>query len=79
MEIERRIVKLQFGKPEGGACDRENAVVMGRFGDIIGFWDVTEPEFRRCFEGRDYAYFFADIEDGGARVRHLEPAPDQEW
>jgi hypothetical protein len=69
-------VKLTFGKPRVGVPERENAIITGRFGHIIGFWDVTEPELRKCFKGRDHAYFYAHV-DGEVKI--LGPAPDQDW
>jgi len=71
-----RILKLTLGRsdlePRPGS--RGIALVTDRFGQIVCLWDVTEPELKRCFEGRDYGYFFAEGEE-----MKLTPAPDQAW
>jgi hypothetical protein len=72
-----QIVKMTLGKPGGGgARERENAMMTDHNGQIICFWELNEPEILRAFEGRDYAYFYAEVEDD---VHILGQAPDQSW
>jgi hypothetical protein len=61
------IVRMQLLTPAGGGAKaREMAVLRSRF-RIEGFWQITEPEIAREFEGRDYAFF------------EVEPIGDQEF
>jgi hypothetical protein len=51
-------------------------MVTDHNGQIICFWDLNEPEILRAFEGRDYAYFYAEVEHD---VHILGQAPDRSW
>jgi hypothetical protein len=57
------IVKMQLLTPAGGGAKaREMAVLRSRF-NVEGFWEITEPEIARAFEGRDFAFFEATAID----------------
>jgi hypothetical protein len=66
----------------GGAKAREMAVLRSRF-KIEGFWQITEPEIARAFEGRDYAFFDVPrIGNGELGYQEYEVIPrveDEDW
>jgi hypothetical protein len=53
------------------------AVLRSRF-NVEGFWEITESEIAREFEGRDFAFF--EVEPiGHQEFKIVRRVDDQDW
>jgi len=52
--------------------------LIDRAGRIVCGWELTEPELRAQFEGRDFAFFEAEPA-GDDEWKIVRREPDQDW
>ena len=72
------ILRMQLLTPGNAlAWAVPGAVLIDRLGAIVTGWELTEPELRCQFEGRDYAYF--EVENLGDEWRVIRRVADQDW